>query len=89
MAGKNFIDQKEAKELLEEGYSFTVVVMNSYQFRIRYWSKVDRIYDWFHTTGELCILSKSKYAGLEVVKEKFTDPENLAIFIKNDINKDA
>jgi hypothetical protein len=79
---KNRINEGEALELLRRGYNLDARKYNFYQFRIRY-VEIEDFYDWYHTTGSLVVTRK----GFPKKLGEITDPEDVAIFIKEDIYK--
>ncbi len=75
---KNKIDELKAKEILRDGYSLLVNVMNFYQFRISSEEHKNIFFDWYHTTGSLVVNENGYNKSLGKIK----DPEDLAIFIR-------
>ncbi len=77
---KNIIDVKESIQILKEGYSLHAVIYNSYQIRITD-ETLRFVYDWYHTTGSLVVNGRGFIKNIGVI----TDPEEVAIMIKNHI----
>lgn len=75
---KNRINEKQAKEILRQGYELNVDVMNFYQFRIYSEEHKNIFFDWYHTTGSLVVNENGDNKSLGKIK----DPEDLAIFIQ-------
>jgi len=80
----NHINVEKALLLITEGYSLQAKRFNFYQFRIHHEEKRWIFYDWYHTTGSLVKCKNGMNKSMGVYK----DPENLAIFITKDLDKE-
>lgn len=62
-----------------EVYGLRAVSFNEYQVRI--WHvETDHMWDWYHTSGKLGAYRNGAYVPMGV----FTDPEDVAIFIRDE-----
>jgi len=78
---KYFIDEREAVELLQEGYGFDVRILNFYTIRISHEEHPGVFFDWFHTQGTLCKTENGACQNLGTIG----DTEDVALFIKKQI----
>lgn len=71
---KNIVNQDEAVELFT-GFGYRAIKLNYYQIRI--WpEETEKFYDWYHTTGSLCVTSYRGCAKIGV----FQEAEDVATF---------
>ena len=76
---KNFLNKKEAIDLLENGYGLKVYEMNGYQFRLKH-EESNNLWDWYHTTGTVVMTVKGKPRRWG---RSYKTAEDIAMEIKN------
>ncbi len=88
MARRNRLNVNWAKQMMRDAYGLRVEVLNGYQFRLTHEESGNVVYNWYHTTGSLVRSEKypnCQYSSHRNMGRKIIDPEEVAIFIKDDI----
>lgn len=82
---KNYIDIEDSILDLESS-DFIVDVMNDYQFRIKMPDINDTFYDWYHTSGTVCVVRPDRVCA-NVGKKAFNSSELISLIIKIETEK--